>query len=158
MRPRSRTSRTIVKETEFGTSPDRLFDAFVNPDVLRQWFVQTAETDPRAGGTWRFDFGERGGRISGSYVMVDRPRRLVWTWNEWNIDGNGDPVRYDPLGDPPWAVTVCDISIADLRDTTGLRLLHYGYPDMPSWDDLYHGVDEGWDEELEKLRDIIERP
>jgi uncharacterized protein YndB with AHSA1/START domain len=158
MKPLSRSARTICKRTEFATTPDRLFDAFVNPDVLTQWFAETAETDPRPRGTWCFDFGEAGGgRISGSYVLVQRPHRLVWTWNEWNIDEAGEPVSPDPSGNPPWAVTVCDISIVDLHDTTGLWLLHYGYPDMPTWDDIYHGVNTGWDVELEKLRKLIER-
>jgi uncharacterized protein YndB with AHSA1/START domain len=153
----ARTSRTIVKETEFAATPDKLFEAFVNPAVLSQWFVRAAATDPRPGGSWWFDFGDQGGgRISGHYVHVDPPSRLVWTWNEWNIDDEGKAIRNEPEGDPPWAVTVCDITITDLRETTGFKLVHYGYPDMPSWDDLYHGVDTGWDEELEKLRRLVE--
>ena len=157
MIPLSRTSRTISKQTEFATTPEILFDAFVNPEVLKKWFVTSAGIDLCPGGSWWFDFGEAGGgRISGQYVYVRRPYRLVWTWNEWNIDESGNPMRIDPEGDPPWAVTVCDVSIVDYGDTSGLRLLHHGYPDMPSWDDLYHGVNTGWDVHLEKLRTIVE--
>lgn len=158
MRPVSRTSRTIAKETEFATSPDRLFDAFVEPVMLRQWLVESASVDLRPRGQWVFDFGEReGGRIGGSYVVVERPWRLVWTWNEWGIDQQGNPLRADPCTDPPWAVTVCDIAIADEHGSARLNLNHYGYPDMPDWDDLYTGVSLGWDELLEKLRPVVER-
>jgi uncharacterized protein YndB with AHSA1/START domain len=157
MRPRSRTARVVTKETEFDTSPERLFDAFVVPDVLERWMARRAWTDPRPDGRWLFEFGpDNGGRIGGHYVIVDRPWRLVWTWNEWEIDDTGRPLDPDPAADPPWAVTVCDLAIVDTGHTARLMLRHHGYPDMPEWDDLFTGVNAGWDELLEKLRPLVE--
>jgi hypothetical protein len=157
MKSIERSARTISKQTEFATTPETLFDAFVDPDLLRQWFVIDATTDPRPLGQWQFDFGAEGGRVSGNYIVVHRPHRLVWTWNEWNIDVSGEPVCEDPANDPPWAVSVCDIHIVDLHETAGFHLTHYGYPDTPGWDDLFHGVNLGWDIELQKLRKVVER-
>jgi uncharacterized protein YndB with AHSA1/START domain len=71
-------------------SPERLFDAWLDPAMLRRFMcpgdgvsVLRAETEPRPGG--RFDILMRNecGEIPhwGQYREIDRPRRLVFTWN-----------------------------------------------------------------------------
>jgi len=69
--------------------PERLFDAWTMPEHLRRWWgprrleLVVCEVDLRVGGGYRFvqrgpDGTERG--FHGTYLEIDRPRRLVTTW------------------------------------------------------------------------------
>jgi len=79
----------IVVVRRFDASPERVFDAWLDPQIARQWLFSTpdgemvrAETDARVGG--RFTFTERrdGEDVEhvGEYLVVDRPSRLVFTF------------------------------------------------------------------------------
>ena len=67
--------------------PERVFDAWLDPESLGRWLFATpdgamerVEVDPRVGG--RFQIDERRGdevaEHSGTYVEIDRPRRLAF--------------------------------------------------------------------------------
>lgn len=83
------SDREIVTTRTFAAPPDRVFDAFVNPDVVPLWWG-TGETvtevdvvDLQPGGTWRFiECRPDGTRtaVGGRYREVDRSRRLVFTF------------------------------------------------------------------------------
>lgn len=81
----------------FDATPDRVFAAWTNPEHFGQWFgprsMNTVECalDPRVGGAWRLMAeGEnvpgrhQDGRVrptvSGKYLEVEPPHRLVFTW------------------------------------------------------------------------------
>jgi uncharacterized protein YndB with AHSA1/START domain len=78
-------------ERTFDASPEEVFDAWTNEEVLRRWFhadpeweTPTAEVDVRVGGRLRLvmrdpQAGEDHG-ASGEYTVVDPPRRLAFTW------------------------------------------------------------------------------
>lgn len=144
--------RTIEKEIVIDASPERVFDAFTQPDLLEKWFVSEATVDLQLGGSWRFTW-EPEERIGGEYVVIDRPHRLVWTWNEWWLDERGEP-RGDEGAER--VMTTCEVVFEPEGDGTRIRLIHTGYPQTPDWDDSYNGTDSGWDEELEHLRAWIE--
>jgi uncharacterized protein YndB with AHSA1/START domain len=68
--------------------PNRLFDAWTRPDLLRQWFGPAgvrcigAEVDLRAGGAYRIGNELPNGEIvwiEGEFELVDSPRRLVYS-------------------------------------------------------------------------------
>jgi uncharacterized protein YndB with AHSA1/START domain len=81
-------SRTTVRVSRrFHAAPDRVFDAWLDPASARQWMFATpggemrrVDIDARAGG--RFEVIEKRGaeeaQHCGTYVEVDRPRRLVF--------------------------------------------------------------------------------
>lgn len=72
----------------FATSCERVFDAWLDPAMIRRWFgpglgpVTIAEVQPRVGG--RFAIVQRRGKDDvahgGRYEELDRPRRLSFTW------------------------------------------------------------------------------
>lgn len=82
---------TVRVERTFDASPEAVFDAWTNPEVLRRWWraapnheVAVADVDLRVGGGYRLamrnvDSGEDL-VVHGTYREVTRPQRLVYSW------------------------------------------------------------------------------
>ncbi len=96
----------VVRRT-INASPERLFDAWTRSDELLAWWgprpvrCARAEVDLRVGGRYRIDNQlPTGGllTIEGEFTVVERPRKLVYTWSV--APGDGPPervtVRFDP--------------------------------------------------------------
>jgi len=60
-------------------SPEEVFEYFIDPDKYRLWKGLEAELDPRPGGAYRIKMAPQVW-VRGTYVTVERPRRLVMTW------------------------------------------------------------------------------
>ena len=81
-------------EQFFKASPKRVFDAWLEPELATKWQiaalkllglsgdVRRVEIDPRVGGKFTFsDMREDGEAVHwGTYLEIDRPRKLVFTW------------------------------------------------------------------------------
>jgi uncharacterized protein YndB with AHSA1/START domain len=70
-------------------SPERIFDAWTQPEHLKQWWgpksveCVDAEVDLRVGGRYRITNQFPDGKvlcISGEFETVERPHCLVYTW------------------------------------------------------------------------------
>jgi uncharacterized protein YndB with AHSA1/START domain len=75
-------------------SPERVYEAWLDPQKVRVWMrsalmqmglpgdVRRVEIDPRVGGRFTFSDVRAGGEALhwGTYLEIDRPRRLVFTW------------------------------------------------------------------------------
>ncbi len=75
----------------FEASPERVFDAWLDPARARKWLFTSPETDiaarrveidARVGGKWLMTNPCEGVELEGlgEYLEVDRPRRLVFTF------------------------------------------------------------------------------
>ncbi len=84
----------------FPASPERVFDAWLDPASLGRWMfgpdvrdeeIVRIELDARPGGRFSFFVRRKGLEIDhvGQYVEIDRPRRLVFTWG---IRGESDDI------------------------------------------------------------------
>lgn len=79
----SRAESTSVHMTRrLAASPERTFEAWVNPALLRRWLAPTAEADARVGGRFRLEVSKPEGMhvVSGEYREFVRAERLVMTW------------------------------------------------------------------------------
>ncbi|HSR75615.1 MAG TPA: SRPBCC domain-containing protein [Xanthobacteraceae bacterium] len=86
--------RVLEIERLIPAPPERVFDYWTEPELLAKWFgpegfdIPTKNLDVRPGGKWRTTMRTPDGQlrtVSGVYNLIDRPRRLVFTWG-WDDD------------------------------------------------------------------------
>jgi len=119
-------SERLVLERTFAAPPERIFDAWTKPDILQSWFAPgdgfdvTAEADPAPGGRFRIALRHRESGAEhiavGAYEEVDRPRRIVCTW-QWE--------QGDEAGGPE---TLLSLDFEVHGADTLLRLTHERFP------------------------------
>ncbi|NVJ98081.1 MAG: SRPBCC domain-containing protein [Alphaproteobacteria bacterium] len=88
-------TRTLRMERVFKATPQRVFDAFTKPEQVAAWWgpegmhVARLELNTVESGVW-FTVMENGAgeqyHVSGRYLVIDPPKRLVFTW-AWTNDG-----------------------------------------------------------------------
>lgn len=89
---------TLRLERTFAGTPDEVFDAWTDPEVLARWWAARptwtspgCEVDLRVGGRYvlRMRDDETGHvhAVGGVYREVERPTRLVYTWCWEGSDG-----------------------------------------------------------------------
>ncbi len=103
------TQSQVHLEHYFSASPLRVFDAWIEPDSIRQWMfgarvreetVLTIRNEPQVGGSFLFSV-ERNEQIIeyvGEYFIVDRPNQLVFTWavEEHSTESDYVVVKFAP--------------------------------------------------------------
>jgi len=119
---------SIERELTIAARPEIVFAYFVDPERIVRWMGRTAELDATPGGLFRIDYNGTD-IVRGTFVEVDAPRRVVFTWG-W--EAPGDPT-------PPGASTV-EVTLTPDGDGTRVQLRHFGLPP-----ESVDGHAEGWD-------------
>jgi len=131
----------------FRASAEEVFDAWLNPELARQWFgpglgeMTRVEIDARVGGTfWLVQRrGAEEAQHTGEYLELDRPRRLVFTW------------RTPPLTESSRVV----VEIAPKGDGCELTLTH----EMDQkWADFVDRAAGAWQKMADTVATLVERP
>lgn len=89
----STDAASLRLERTYEAAAEEVFDAWTNPDVLRRWWVvdqawrtPVADVDLRPGGRYRLSMEDPASgmtyTVGGEYLEVERPERLVYTW-QW---------------------------------------------------------------------------
>jgi uncharacterized protein YndB with AHSA1/START domain len=79
---------TVVVHRTIAASPEELFDAWLDPEAVGIWMrpgailTTLAKIDARVGGHYEFVMHSESATYptSGTYRVIDRPHRLVFTW------------------------------------------------------------------------------
>ena len=134
---------TLRLTRRFGASAERVFDAWLDPDIVVRWLFATptgrivhVSIDARVGG--RFLITRRDGEDvehAGQYLEIERPRRLVFTF--------GVP-KFSTL------TTRVAIDIAPLDEGCELTLTHEGV--LPEWSERTRS---GWGMLLDGLGALL---
>ncbi|BEP14213.1 hypothetical protein acdb102_25240 [Acidothermaceae bacterium B102] len=122
----------IIATEHIKAPPEVVFPYFTDPALIVEWIGDRASLDPRPGGVFSLDMGESLAR--GSYLTVEPPYRVVFTWG---IPGN------DTL--PPGSSTV-EVVLTPDGDDTLVVLTHRGLPS--TYLDSHRG---GWEHQLGRL-------
>jgi uncharacterized protein YndB with AHSA1/START domain len=71
----------FVYVTYIRTTPEKLWQALVEPEFTRQyWMATTQESEWKQDASWRIVFADGRTADSGEIVEIDPPRRLVLKW------------------------------------------------------------------------------
>jgi uncharacterized protein YndB with AHSA1/START domain len=124
----------IVREVDIAATPADVFPYFVDAQKLRAWKAVAAEADARPGGRFRMDITGQGVVAIGSYLVIEPPHRVVFTW-EWEGD--------DQPGRKPGVV---EVTFSPSAQGTRLRLVHRGVDSQRR-----AGSAKGWTHYLERL-------
>lgn len=138
----------IVSEIQIAATPERVFQALVDPSQVVQWWGQAGiyrctkfETDLRVGGAWRCIGVDGNGRpfeIAGEYTELDPPRLIASTWvATWT--GN--------------AKTMLRWELTAEGDGTRVRIRHSGFAAHPELSQSYRG----WPRMLGWLQVLLEK-
>jgi uncharacterized protein YndB with AHSA1/START domain len=127
-----------VRELEIGASPETVWEFLVDPEKAVRWMGQSCTLDARPGGEYRCDVVP-GNTACGSFVEVDEPRRLVFTWG-WEPKAEGESYTPAPGG------STIEIELEPSGEGTLLRFTHSG---LSAEEATSHG--HGWDHYLPRL-------
>ena len=129
----------VVRELTIAARPETVWEFLVDPDKATRWMGIEATLEPTPGGVYRVTVLP-GSVASGSFLEVDPPRRLVFTWGwEPGMDGPGSSVT-------PGSTTI-EIELEPAGDGTHLRFVHRDLPGADATASHAHG----WDHYLDRL-------
>jgi uncharacterized protein YndB with AHSA1/START domain len=132
--------KLAVQQLVIRPSADEIFDHFIDPTLFVRWMADEATLDPAPGGVVRWTH-PNGDTVSGRYVEIDRPRRIVFSYGWERAD----------VGIPPGSTTVEIDLIAQRDGSTLIRLVHRGLEDEAA--EAHRG---GWAHYLDRLRRTAE--
>jgi len=141
------TSATASISKRFAASADRVFDAWLDAALLGRWMFGPAvrdekvvhlTLDARVGGQFSFAVDRAGTLVDhvGEYLVLERPRRLVFTW------GTRDTLP---------ATSKVSVLIEPLGDTACQLTLHHEM--APEWAAFTERAAASW----QKMADALER-
>ncbi|MDQ1360682.1 MAG: hypothetical protein QOJ44_1059 [Acidimicrobiaceae bacterium] len=116
----------ISTSVRIAAPPEVVFPYFTDPQLMVTWIGERVDLDARPGGTFAVDFGDSAAR--GSYVAVEPPHRVVFTWG----------IPEDAVL-PPGSSTVEVVFVADGADT----IVNLTHSDLPPDREPSHR--EGWE-------------
>jgi uncharacterized protein YndB with AHSA1/START domain len=129
------TEAAVEVEVLIDATPETVFEFFTDPTKMVQWMGRSHELDPRPGGVFRCDINGRD-VASGSYLELDPPRRVVFSWG-WASTENVTK---------PGASTV-EVTLIPVGTGTRVRIVHR---DLPS-DESRAAHVHGWEHYTQRL-------
>ncbi|MFS0594935.1 SRPBCC domain-containing protein [Cytobacillus horneckiae] len=153
-------STTALNMTrQFSVAAERVFDAWLNPEMMRKWLFtlestnKIARNNPKIGGTWEI-VDEREGkeyRAIGEYLVIDPPKKLVFTFKM-----------------PQFSDTVDEITVELIPLETGCKM-HFTQeivvPHEEGWteedinkavQEFHDGSEHGWNLMFMGLKQLLE--
>jgi uncharacterized protein YndB with AHSA1/START domain len=109
LRVESQGEREIVTERVFDAPRERVFQAFVDPELVPRWWGRRVDTttvdkmDVRPGGDWRFvtDGPDGSNAFRGTYRAIEPPERIEQTFEWEGMPGHIviETATFENLGD-----------------------------------------------------------
>jgi len=128
----SSNSELVVQGDFEAFSPQELFDYWVTPSLITQWWCEVAVIRPCHDGDFTLSWPKIGWELKGRYTEFDPPSKLAFTW-KWNHDiedraALSVALSFDPV----------------LSGGTLLTITHGPYSDDPEDQAARKGHLEGW--------------
>lgn len=138
-------TRSHRTEIELNATPDDVWNALTDIELLRQWLVDDGEFSSRIGGKFALTFRD-GSDVSGRIDVYIRPRRLrlVVALRE-----GAEPLASGPL--------TVECLLREQDDKVLLTVTVAGIPATEDWEDDYRRSEIRWQTGLTELQDYFNR-
>jgi uncharacterized protein YndB with AHSA1/START domain len=139
------TAPSVQIRRRVKAAAEQIFDLWTKPDLMVRWMSPfpgavdcKASCDLRPGGAFSLvmSSGDSSREVTGTYVQIDRPRKLVFTW-------------IGPLTNN--VNTLVTLELIPRGDETDLVLTHERLP-TPA---IHEGHTRGWGHILDHLADAV---
>jgi uncharacterized protein YndB with AHSA1/START domain len=143
--------RSVIVETEISAPPEKVYEAWINPQEVIQWWgddtyyrIAGGDVDARVGGKWNvhgiFHKDQVPFTICGEYLRLEPAKTLLFTWNQSWLEGASTGVEMLIMGLYP--------------SGTLIKVRHMGDPT----DELAEGHRAGWLMVLRWMKEYLEAP
>lgn len=140
------TELDITRTIDIKAPATKVWAALTDPDLIAQWFGDTAEFDATPGGVGMFAWKAEGhGPFRVLVERADKPKTLIYRWAR---EADADPV--------PGNSTVVRFDLAEVDGGTRLTLLETGFEALADPRSASNDNTEGWKSELGKLVEFVE--
>ena len=145
--------RELVLTRLMDAPPDKVYRAWTEPELVKQWFapapwtIARAEMDVRPGGASLVVMRSPEGNempCPGVFLEVVPNRRLVYAWKGGDERNTGYGAPLD---------TVVTWSLTPVEAGTRIRLVHAGFV-IPRNESAYTGMSGGWKKVVRQLDEI----
>lgn len=146
----------LLLERVINATPDKLYRAWTEPELLKQWFcpkpfwVSHAEMDVRAGGASLIVMNGPNGEVMpnpGIYLEVAPNRRLVFT--------DAYTTAWEPSGKPFMTGIIQFEPVGTGQTRYTARVRHWSAEDRQAHVDM--GFYEGWGKATDQLEELVGR-
>ena len=134
----------ITRSIDIKAPLTKVWAALTEPDLIAQWFGDTAEFDLTPGAAGVFGWKDYG-RFRVQVEHVDKPKTLVYRWAR---DVDVDPV--------PGNSTVVRFDLAEIDGGTRLSVLETGFEELRDPQAAHEANSDGWRAELGELVEFLE--
>lgn len=133
----------FIYVTYIATSPEKVWDALINPDVTAKYWQHENVSDWKPGSRWehRSSNKDRALRLVGKVVESSPPRRLVLTW-AFPADENRAEKH-----------TRVTFEIEPVGSVVRLTVTH---DRLEPGSEMLKGITEGWPKVLSSLKSLLE--
>ena len=153
------STTTLTMKREFNVKPEKVFDTWLNPVLMKKWFFtlegtnKVAQNDPKEGGGWEI-VDHRGGkdyRAIGEYLEINSPEKIVFTFKM---------PQFSELED---TITVELKETGQGCEMTFTQLIHV--ENEENWtdadiakavDEMRDGTEQGWNLMFMGLKELVE--
>ena len=138
------THDRLIVTAEIPTlAPAAVFDYWVKPVLLCQWWPQEAEIDPQVGGAYHLSWPQMNWHLRGHYSSFEPGKQLAFTW-KWDHDEEGTSFRevrllFEPLAAGGTKLTLTHGPYSESPEDQEVRIAHH-------W--------EGWKHFLARLQNL----
>jgi uncharacterized protein YndB with AHSA1/START domain len=145
------TKPSFVYVTYIATTPEKVWQAFVNTDVMRQYWIGATDksahvnvSDWKPGSRWEHQRADGTNTVDmlGKVIESTPPRRLVYSWaRPKDVDDESKHSR---------------VSIDIEPHIDGLVRLTLAHEDLEHDPQMFGGISSGWPKVLANLKTLLE--